>query len=185
MTPFDFVKDMETKIDTHKRLPDQLFKGHSLKYLFFDVDIVFNEIFFEILNKILNRSEFEKLYILRVDYVSIDPHGNDYCMFFGSLNSGNDYESFLMRDLHPSAWFFSFGRYFVSSLESEWCIYCERNNDFAILGGNPESKDNSYKNLSLSLNGENIRDILNMEKPYFPFDDLPPEWREGFLKHYS
>lgn len=169
-------------IDAARRFPQYVFRGNWEKFFFFDSDEMFAHAFVEIV-KILMQSEGSSSVCL-TDFDSELPDqssfwirkettSDDYLAAFAKLPIGG-----------VGGWLWLISRYGCTSDVGEWCLYCERQNEVAVMALRKASLVEKYTSAIKELHASPI-DLALESPPSWVFAHLVPEWREGFLKHYQ
>jgi len=77
-------------------------------------------------------------------------------------------------------------RFGFSSKSGEWCIYCERENDVAVIAFRDSSGPSKYADALSDFYAKPIKYFLdNPSLAPVPYNDLVPEWRTQLEENYS
>jgi len=118
-------------IDPSIRFPRYVFRLNWSYLLFFDSDWVFCPEFADTVSALIEFESAECVCIQALDPVHSGMAGSYY---FSAPACGKDYFAFLRGAGHRRGWLDYYDRYGVSSETQQWAIYCERNNEIAVIG---------------------------------------------------
>jgi len=103
-------------------------------------------------------------------------------VFIDGLVTGKEYDAQLRGD----GWLFGMDRYGCASDVGEWCMYCEKDNDIAVVGLRNENSRSKFRSPLKELNAEPIESVNGGElAELFPFIHLTPQWRRGLIENYG
>jgi hypothetical protein len=92
-----------------------------------------------------------------------------------------------LRDGGPaSGWLYRVDRYACASDVGDWCIYCEKSNDVAVIGLRDIGGIGKFETPLKRLWAKPINELIDGGvSPAFPFDQLVPAWRQGLVQNYG
>ncbi len=170
-------------IQANCRFPSNVFSGTWSDFFFFDVDWIFDAQFVE---KIIALSEVEGGQCACI--VDLDvPLGSERSSFFIDKEiTGLIYQSFLNGPSVGDGWLHGVDRFGCISDIGEWCIYCEKGNEIAVIGIRGNSSVEKYKLVLTKFKSLPIEEAIAQPLSYgFSDRALSPEWRNELLKQYA
>lgn len=172
-------------IDIRCRLPDKVFVEPYGGARFFQSDYIFSPDFPGIAGEFLDIEKSNICCLLNLDKSSLlNP---DHCSAI-FINNPQDSETYLekLRGNGPSSgWLYGVDRYVCSSDIGEWCIYCEKANDIAVICFKNFNDVVKFESPLVKLCARPIEDLLVGATSLPPFNDMVLEWRNGLLKNYK
>lgn len=98
-----------------------------------------------------------------------------------------DTDDAMMRLGGPTeGWLFGMDRFGSASDRGEWCIYCEKMNDVAIIALRQRIDVEKYAEHLKQLHAEPIGALLKAGAAApVPFGQLTAPWRHGLARHYA
>jgi hypothetical protein len=168
-------------IDATHRFPQYVFRGDWERFLFFDSDWLFGKAFVEIAKTLMQSEGSSSVCLTDFDselpdqssfWIRKETTSDDYLAAFAKLPVGG-----------VRGWLWLISRYGCTSDVCEWCLYCERQNEVAVMALRKASFVEKYTSAIKQLEASPI-DLALESPPSWVFAHLVPEWREGLLKHY-
>lgn len=165
-------------------LPGMVFVGQWEEFMFFESDRIFAPEFALIVADLLMLGNADVCCILNFDEVNID---NKYSSILISKEIDSyDYFSMLQRGGASEGWLFGVGHYGIAPDQGDWVVYCEKENDIAVMALRQSSSRNKYNDCLKKLRADSITHLLNVEySVIFPFNRLIESWRNGLRENYS
>ncbi|WP_306715869.1 hypothetical protein [Burkholderia dolosa] len=173
-------------LDFDRTLPDRVHVGPWSEFLFFQSDYVFSPDFLEIVRELLNVERAHVACLLNVDKTERLEFGGIAAIFLDEMTSTVAYDEKL-RDGGPAdGWLYRVDRYACASDVGEWCIYCEKSNDVAVIGLRDIGGIGRFETPLKRLWAKPIDELINGGgSRVFPFDQLVPAWRQGLVQNYG
>ena len=129
------ISNLNFAINTNSGFPARVFRHDWEHFLFFDSDRIFEPSFVDWGNRLLKIEMGNCAYICDLDSdVSNEKAEGPSSFCFGEDDTG---EAFVPILCDPSksatGWIYNFGRFTCISDVGQWCIYCERDNEIAVM----------------------------------------------------
>lgn len=124
---------LDTSIDTNSRFPGNVFVGEWASFLFFDSDFVFE---IEFVRKIKSLIEIERgrcACVCNLDARLDNRDAKESFFLIEETMSDEAYSSVLRGLVAGSGWIYTADRFGCTSDIGQWCIYCERANEIAVV----------------------------------------------------
>jgi hypothetical protein len=169
-------------VDVQKRMPMNVFFGTWAKFLFFESDRIANAKFVEVVAQLLTAENATIGGLLNVFETKSFVFEHIAALFLDKATTGIDYMACLRGTSPAVGWLYSMGTYACASDVGEWCIYCERDNDIAIIGLRDNDGVAKFKAPLEELSAGSIEALE--ASGFFPFNKLIPTWRKGLIENY-
>lgn len=172
-------------VDVNRSLPDAVFVGVWDRFLFCESDRIFSSEFIRVIKKLFDIERAEVACLLNVSRSEGRDFESSSAFFMDALISESEYVEWL-RCGGGDGWIFSPDRYICTSDVGTWCVYCEKDNDVAVIG--------LRSGCDLDLREMAFEDVLAMPigrvvsggvNPMFPFDRLTAGWRDALIENYG
>ena len=175
------LANLNSAIVASSRFPDSVFVGDWENYFFFDSDWMFNTEFPETIKKFLavEGSACACLFNLDVNWEK----EQDRFLCLDRSTTPQWYKSMLYGTNVATSWILHVDRYACTSDVAQWGMYCERNNEIAVIAIRHGIPVERYLPLVAQFKAERLENALAMPLSY-GFTILPPDWRERLLKSY-
>lgn len=116
------------------RLPERVFAGAWGSFFFCESDRLFDAGFLDVTIKFLDRENSRVACLLNLDKTYlIRLEESASAIFLDHSSTGAQYVHALKEGGTARGWFYAVDRYVCCSDIGEWCIYCEKDNDIAIV----------------------------------------------------
>jgi hypothetical protein len=172
-------------IDLTVHLPKQVFKKEWSNFLFFQSDWMFTKEFPRVIDEMLL---IEKANVCCLLNLSLTPSMNFEeiaAIYIGEKITDDEYYSKLQADGPSNGWLYGVDTYACMSDAGEWCIYCERSNDVAVIGFRNDSESQKFRSSLDNLHAKPILDLIDGGvAPLIPFNRLVPEWSSALIQNY-
>ncbi len=178
--------NITTAINVDEHLPNQVFLGEWSSFSFFESDHIFSGAFVKVMHEFIDVERAALCYLLNITRTHLMEFQEANSFTFEDGVTGNDYENKLQKGGPNEGWLYLMDRYACSSDRGEWCIYCERENDVAVIGFRGKEGPKKFKESLESLHAESIHNLMQMgtgAQP--PFGILTARWREELLRGYG
>jgi hypothetical protein len=167
------------------RFPHQVFAGEWVDYLFFHSDVLFEAHFVEIKNILLKEENASAIAVVNLGNVSSGMELHPQAIFLDRDTTAEEYIAQLMGDRSPNSWMFLKDRYVCSSDQGHWSIYCEKENDVAVLAVDKAMPRFIQSRLEKLMRARSIRAMQRSSNSHsFDFQILVPEWKKALLTEY-
>ncbi|MGB8366287.1 MAG: hypothetical protein WCE20_17460 [Rhizomicrobium sp.] len=170
-------------VHTDITLPLNVFVGAWAEFLFFESDAIFKPEFVAAMHDLLDAEMSHVCCLINLGAtknVSSEPPA----MFLGRSIDPAYYMRLLRGNGAPDSWLYLVDRYICASDVGDWCIYCEKENDVAIIALRTTDSLNRFQSALDRLHAEGLEKICGAEG-VFPFTKLTAEWRNGLASHYK
>ncbi len=188
--------DIETKrrsrsnishaIDEMRRFPRNTFVKGWTDFLFFDSDAIFMRQFVETTKQLLEIEQSDCICMVNLDQIEDGKQNDKCCAFFSRLFTEEAYLSILRGPREGEGWINAINRFALISDLGQWCIYCERNNEIAVVGFQGHDSFLKIGGIFISKEALPISQAIEKCSSYaFSSRNLSPQWREEFIREYS
>ncbi|WP_454725817.1 MULTISPECIES: hypothetical protein [Cupriavidus] len=179
-------ENLSRTLDRRRRFPNQVFKEGWSIFLFFESDWVFDSGFSDVLNEILTIEGGRVACLLNIDKTSSFEFEKISSIFVDQTTTRNAYEQALERGGPEKGWIYLMDSYVCMSDVGDWCFYCERSNDIAVMALREAGYISRFQGPLDNLLAKPIEALLDGGcSPLFPFDHLVPAWRKVLLENYG
>ena len=170
-------------IDTGRRFPENVFLGDWEAYWFFDSDWIFDEEFVERTKWLLTIEGGECACMADLE---APPARDDSQFLIEERITGQDFQLFLKGAGEGKGWVHSVGRFGCISDVGDWCIYCEKRNEIAVIALRSADGPRRYETALAGLNALPIEQALATRLSYgFSERALSPDWRDAYIGNYG
>ena len=109
-----------------------------------------------------------------------------YVFFVRARTMADEYRSLLVGNTPGHGWLDAMERLACASDVGEWCMYCEPNNEIAVIGFRHKRASARYAAAMRQFRAEPI-DLAIKEPLSYGFSQVAtsPEWRDQFLREYA
>ena len=180
------ISNAISSIKKEARLPANVFVQAWDDYLFFDPYIMFDKNFIEAKNIILSEEGSFEIAVINLGNASSDSDLEPRIIFLDKNTTSSQYLSILKGDGSPFNWMFLMDRYVCASDKGSWCIYCEKENDIAVLAIRHTFATSTLLSLRNLLKADSIENIYDSKIDHlFNFDKLVPSWKAALAADYG
>jgi hypothetical protein len=165
------------------RFPQNVFAQAWDDYLFFESDLVFDGNFIEAKDAILDQEGSSCIALVNLGNAQVDSDPEPRFMFLDRSTTASGYFSMLRGHDSASNWLVLVDRYVCASDKGSWCVYCEKQNEIAVIAIRNTFSPPTLLTLRTSLKAESIRTLFASKKDRI-FDKLVPRWRSGLATEY-
>jgi hypothetical protein len=169
-------------LDLTKTMPANVFSGVWPKFLFFESDRLFAPEFAEIVGEILSIEHGTACCLLNISETRTFEFEKIAAIFLDKTSDNSDYAAALRGTGPEVGWIYVMDRYGCASDTGEWCIYCEKDSDIAVIGFRSESGAMKFESPIEKLWANSIE--AHESAKLIPFHILLPRWREGLIHNY-
>jgi hypothetical protein len=117
---------------------------------------------------------------------SEDPNEPRFFYVRGETNA-NEYGALLAGKTQGYGWLDAMERLACASDAGHWCIYCEPNNEIAVIGFRQVDAAHRYSSALARVRAMRFEDAIREPPLSYGFSErvLSREWREAFLREYA
>ncbi|MEN6586585.1 MAG: hypothetical protein ABFE02_11155 [Sulfuricella sp.] len=175
-----------TALDFDRLLPARVFLEVWSDFLFFQSDYIFAPEFVEVMGESLRLENAHVSCLLNLDKTGTFEFGDIAAIFLDERVTGREYRDELHGRGSADGWLYLVDRYARASDVGEWCIYCEKANDVAVIGFRGIGGVEKFEKPLKRLWARPIEELVDGgHTPVFPFNNLTPTWRKGLVQHYG
>jgi hypothetical protein len=191
MTDGDNLRDVAianatSLIKKEVRFPRNVFTRIWDDYLFFESYMMFDDVFVSAKDIILREEPASAIAVVNLGNVSIAPNVEERAICLEKDTAVSEYIATLKGDGSPLNWLFLMDRYVCASDKGNWCMYCEKENDIAVLAVQDTFSASTVLQLRNLLKAESIKAIdAPKTERLFDFDKLVPSWKAVLSAEYS
>ena len=168
-------------IDASRHFPKNVFCGEWGSCFFFDSDRMFDPEFVEKIKALLEIESSMHACMSNLDKSSDEERTS---FFFNREMAGQTYQAFLAGPKAGDGWIYAVDRFGCASDAGQWCMYCERRNEMAVIVFRKDCSLERYKPVIAQLKALPIKEALDLPLTY-GFGHLSPEWYRDLIKHYA
>lgn len=176
------LANLSHAIEAGLRFPRNVFAGKWIGFFFFDADWVFDAQFVERIKELL---KLEGGQAARIADLDATPNTAQSSFLIETNTSGSSYQSFLNGPSVGEGWLHGVGRFGCTSNLGEWCIYCEKGNEIAVVAVRGGQAETRYKAVIDQLKALPIDQAIAKPLSYgFSERAMSAEWRAEIAKQY-
>ena len=176
------LMNLRAALDWDCRFPNNVFRGTWGSYLFFDSDWMFCAEFVPWVKSLLRAEGGTCACIYDIDAMQANDSLLPTSFAINSATSGAEYQSFLKGSRTETSWTSFVDRYACTSDRAIWCLYCERNNEIAVIA----LKSDALRGLLSEVHAMPIADAIALPLSYgFSDRNLSVLWRTELLGAYG
>jgi|SRR5579863_10543413 hypothetical protein len=177
--------NMLSALNPDAAFPSNVFLGEWNEYLFLESDRLFDGDFAEALARLLKAEGASAACLAKLSGGVAFSKSGVIC--FNLTTKGSDYEDRLTAGSPGKAWLYSMGRYAGASDVGNWCIYCERNNEIAVVGVRDADILTKLRPALSLLKAEpfSVQSGRDDWIERYPFHCLPVTWRDQLVESYG
>jgi hypothetical protein len=167
-----------------RRFPRNIFVGHWSDFFFFDSDWMRESDFVEHAKAFLAIEGGHCACLWKLD--SEDP--NEPRFFFVREQTNTDeYRALLAGNTAGYGWLDAMERLACASDSGAWCMYCEPNNEIAVIGFRDADAARRYSSPMARVHATRFEDATREPPLSYGFSEraLSREWRDEFLREYA
>jgi hypothetical protein len=179
------AKNLDAAVAPGRRFPENVFRGNWSAFFFFDPDLLFEPQFVESARTFLGTENGTCVCLSNLDAVGTQG-GLETSIFLDAGTTGEAYVARLRGPSVASGWLYQMDRYGCTSDVGSWCIYCERNNEIAVIAVHENGAPNRVKSAIEQLNALPVEQAIQTPPSYgLSSRGLPVEWRNKLLQGYG
>jgi hypothetical protein len=177
------LANLSRLIDASLAFPKNVFRGGWGGFFFFDSDWIFEGPFVERAKALLKIEGGQCASLCNLD----EPYAADRSSFFIHKNVGTEeFHSFLRGPRPGDGWIHRVDRFGCTSDLGQWCIYCERRNEIAVIAIREKTALANYRAVTAEFKAMPIGDAISLPLSYgFSSVALSVESRDELMKQYA
>ena len=170
-------------IDVESRFPDLIFRESWNGFYFFDSDWIFESSFVDKISSMLDTEESSCVRLVNLDR---DMDDATRTFVIDRSTTAATYQN-LLRGMGPTdGWIHAMDRFACISDKGMWCIYCERQNELAVIGFQQSITREGYKSILESVHAGRITDVVAGRADYeLSAHVISREWKDRLLVQYA
>lgn len=176
-------ENLASAIDVENRFPNCIFRGTWGSFYLFDSDWIFESAFVDNISSILDVEGSSCVCL-----VNLDREMDDATRMFviDRSTTAASYQN-LLRGTGPSdGWIYAMDRFACISDKGMWCIYCERQNELAVIGFRQSISCERYKSMLESVHAGRVADVLAGRADYeLSAHVASRQWKDQLLAQYT
>jgi hypothetical protein len=175
-----------SSINTDVFFPSQVFVEGFSEYKFFESDQIFSPSFAGAINSLLLEDGALVCSLINLSQTRTETYGEAAALFFEAGIAPAEYDARLQAGGPGRGWMFTGDRFCCASDTGSWSIYCEKNNDVAVIGLQDRGTVERLSSGLHKLHAEEIVALLDQgAEAVPPFGILVPRWRYELTRHYG
>lgn len=179
------LTNLSDGIDAECRFPRNVFIGDWSDFFFFDSDWMFDPEFVERVKSFLDVENGVCACFSNLDAAS-DRKRQERQFFIDQQTSPAAFQSLLRGDTPGSGWIHNIDRFGCTSDVSQWCIYCERGNEIAVIAIRQGISVKHYMSQIAQFKAMRIDEAIRHPLAYgFSARALSAPWRSEFIREYA
>lgn len=172
-------------IDFDLVFPENIFHGEWSTFLFCESDRIFSKGFMPAMAKLLQLEQAHAACLLNLDRTKVFEFEKSAAMFFDETTTENQYWDALKDESSDFGWLYVMERYVCTSDVGEWCIYCEKMSDIAVIALRDEDSLKKFGEPLMQLYAKPIEEFFESgDSSLRPFVRLSPFENKELLKNY-
>jgi hypothetical protein len=173
-------------INPAAHLPEQIYLDSWEQFLFFQSDYIFAASFPEVIGDLIRAEQANSFCLLNLSETSVFDFGHAATLFIEGTTAEEEYYSWLRKGGAKRGWIFGVARYGCASDKGQWCIYCEKENDVAVIALKSSTGVKSFAAPLTKVHAAPIVALVpNSPSAPFPFNSLTREWQSALIENYA
>lgn len=170
--------NISNSIKIGKQFPDNIFSEDWDAFLFFDSDWIFDVNFVEIAKGLLLIENAQCICLNNLDA--------SQSFYFEEATSATAYKEMLNGPTAGEGWIYGVDRFACVSNKGEWCIYCERRSEIAVIAIKKKELFKKYEIQLARIKALPIDAAIKLPLSYgFSERALSKEWQHELSKQYN
>lgn len=177
------LSNVRQGLRTDGRFPQNVFVGDWAEFRFFDSDWMRAADFVDHVHAFLDIEQGRCACLWKIDSEVVD----ELAVFFvRGQTTADEYRALLGGNAPGYGWLDAMERLACASDRGEWCMYCEPNNEIAVIGFRQRSALDRYSLALAALHALPIETAIQESLSYgFSERGLSPEWRRELSREYA
>jgi hypothetical protein len=177
--------NLTTAIDLARGFPGQVFLGSWSDFFFLDSNWMFDMEFVESAKTLLDLEGSTCACLANLNVVA-GGGNSEYVFMIDRSTTAEAYGALLSGPTPGRGWLNDFERFGCTSDVSQWCLYCERASEIAVMAIRGRAALDRYLPVIRHFGAARIRDAIEQPISYvFSARALLPEWRRELVAEYS
>lgn len=171
-------------IDPIRRFPRNIFVGDWVDFFFFDSDWMRESDFVDHVKAFLTIEGGQCACLWKLD--SEDPNEPRF-FFVREQTTSDEYRALLAGKTPGYGWLDAMERLACASDSGAWCMYCEPNNEIAVIAFRQVDDARLYSSAMARVHATRFEDATREPPLSYGFSEraLSREWREQYLREYG
>jgi len=177
-------ENVHAAVDPERRFPRNIFTGDWSEFFFFDSDWMTDPNFVELVKTFLNIERAECACLWKLD--EEDANASEF-FSLRAQTTADEYRVLLAGATPGYGWVSAMERLACTSDGGEWCMYCEPNNEIAVMALRQADAAARYASPMARVHAARFEDAIREPALSYGFSEraLSREWRDEFLRQYS
>lgn len=169
-----------------KRLPLNVFKDSWNGFFFFESDSIFEPTFVSVMHDLLDAEDSHVCCLVNLGNTAEEETSTPPFKYLDRSTSPEHYMSLLRGNGPPDGWLYWVDRYVCMSDKGRWCIYCEKENDVAVIAVRNKIDTKEFAMAVEELQASSIKKAYQArEEGQFRFEKLTQHWLSALVTQYS
>lgn len=179
-------RQVASSLKLEEALPSQVFRGDNLDFLFFEADRVFTPSFVEVVIELMSVEGANSSCLSKIDRSNEPSCRVDSAIFIEDGMTPAVYDAQIRRGGPASGWLFGVDHYGCASDVGNWIIYCEKDNDVAVIALRGRNAVDLFLSPITKLHAKGVDALIRQgSSAPFPFNSLVLSWRTGLSSQYG
>lgn len=167
--------------------PENIFFGSWSSFWFFESSGMFFKGFPDIVRALMAAENSRVCCLLNISETERRDFDEVATLYLDSGMTGHAYQMlFLKGDREGGVGYIDLmDRYGCASNIGDWCMYCEKDADVAVLALRTDENGEKYRAALNLLYAQEVEFVFDDPEATMPFNMMLPEWRAGFLANYG
>lgn len=168
-----------------KRLPLNVFKNSWDDFFFFESDSIFQPGFISVMNDLMDAEDAHVCCLVNLGNTVEDEISTLRYKYLDRSTSPEHYMSLLRGNGAPDSWLYLVDRYVCTSDKRGWCIYCEKENDIAVVAVRNKIDTEKLIKAVEALQASSIKQAhQSHDEGKFRFEKLTRHWLSTLVTQY-
>ncbi len=177
---------LHESLNAEVQFPANVFRGLWDNFLFFDSDMIFDAEFIKEIASLSTGESSDCVCMCNVSEAQRIRSFMQASIFLYKETTNTQYLAMLRGSDAGVGWLYRMDRYALISESGNWCIYCERNNEIAVLA---VRNRNAVENLDAVIKNVRATSIKHVDKHSAIYGlsnrALSDKWRTTFIQEYA
>ncbi len=180
------LSNLSTELRLDCRFPKNVFRNGWDQFFFFDPEWIFEPQFVGRVGILLGEEGGSCACLTNLEEARAKGDLEQASLFLDGSMGTETYMSLIRGSSIGSGWLYQMDRYGCTSDANRWCIYCERNNEIAVLAVRENGVHDIFRSVIVQLNALPIDKAIENPPSYgLSQRVLPLEWRNKLLQAYA
>jgi hypothetical protein len=180
------ISNVYNIISSDARFPKAVFTIDNARFFFFDSDWLFDSEFVGLVRQLLDIENAQCTCVIDLDAHKGTFGSKDSAIVIDRTSNGLNYIIQLKGSGPEDGWIYSVNRFGCASNVGNWCIYCERASELAVIALRESVRFENYDDILQRLKAMPIEKAITNSLCYgFSQRALSSEWRDQLLSNYE